>query len=75
MLGSIKQITNIHTKDGNVTPDSEYKSYKEAHEAMLEHTVTASKNYYSWADYEEDYGVRKVTKTVDTCKWCGAEKK
>lgn len=64
-----------YDKDGNVTPDSEYKSPKEAYGYMMAHWMTASKEHYSCDDREEEYGVRKVTKTIKTCKWCGLEKK
>lgn len=58
-----------YDKDDNVTPDSEYKNRDEAINAVLHHNGKISHGMI--CDRIEEYGVRRVTKTVKACKWCG----
>ncbi len=65
-----------YDKNGNVAPDSDYKSSQEAFNAMIEHQMFEmnGKHGTHCADWDEPINEHRVRYTVKACKWCGKEK-
>ncbi len=71
-------VTVTMDKDGKVTPNSEYPSIDAAFDGLADHQIaemSAGHDHGAYGIYEYPYGEgHAVTKTVQTCKWCGTKK-
>lgn len=65
-----------YDKNGNITPDSDFKSEDEAYNHLwTDHqSKINSNNHKAWTDYYVDINPHYVTKTVKLCKYCGKQK-